>query len=134
MRGQSAVLVPLIGIMARLGSGCGRDVLCLQVRHNSEYGSWLQGNFSLVIAGKYELLYLSVPLMFLAYFYADYFTIAGMGEGTALSLGLNHAAIVNAGLFDSCACKFSERCGRGQHTFRGAYSSERAGNFLRETA
>ena len=81
--------------------------------------SWLQGNFSLVIAGKYELLYLSVPLMFLAYFYADYFTIAGMGKGTALSLGLNHAAIVNAGLLIVALVSSASVVGVGNIPFVG---------------
>ena len=60
--------------------------------------SWLQGSFSLVIEGNYELLYASIPLMLLAYVYADLFTIAGMGRDAAVALGLNHASIMHMGL------------------------------------
>lgn len=34
------------------------------------------GEFLLVIEGNYELFYASIPLMLLAYVYADLFTIA----------------------------------------------------------
>ena len=52
--------------------------------------TWLQGNFALVIKGRYELLYLSVPAVIAAYIYANRFTIAGMGEDFATNLGVNY--------------------------------------------
>ena len=76
LRSQSAVLVPLVGIMLGSVVDAGATFFAYKFDIIQNMASWLQGNFSLVIAGKYELLYLSVPLMFLAYFYADYFTIA----------------------------------------------------------
>lgn len=60
--------------------------------------SWLQGNFSLVIKGNYEMLFISIPFMVLGYLYADRFTIAGMGKNMTVSLGLNHTAVVRLGL------------------------------------
>lgn len=36
--------------------------------------------------------------MLLAYVYADFFTIAGMGRDAAVALGLNHASIMHMGL------------------------------------
>lgn len=60
--------------------------------------SWLQGNFSMMIQGRYELLYISIPLVIIAYIYANKFTIAGMGEEFAINLGLNHKRVVNIGL------------------------------------
>lgn len=119
VRGQSAVLVPLIGIMLGSVVDAGATFFAYKFDIIQNIASWLQGNFSLVIAGKYELLYLSVPLMFLAYFYADYFTIAGMGKGTALSLGLNHAAIVNAGLLIVALVSSASVVGVGNIPFVG---------------
>ena len=119
VRGQSAVLVPLIGIMLGSVVDAGATFFAYKFDIIQNMASWLQGNFSLVIAGKYELLYLSVPLMFLAYFYADYFTIAGMGKGTALSLGLNHAAIVNAGLLIVALVSSASVVGVGNIPFVG---------------
>lgn len=60
--------------------------------------SWLQGDFSLVVKGRYELLYLSIPLVIIAYVYADKFTLAGMGESFSVNLGLKYKRVVNIGL------------------------------------
>lgn len=45
-----------------------------------------------------ELLYISIPLLFIAYLYANKFTIAGMGEDFATSLGLNYQLVINIGV------------------------------------
>ena len=42
--------------------------------------TWLHGDFSMIMSGRYELIYLSIPLVILAYLYANKFTVAGMGE------------------------------------------------------
>ena len=60
--------------------------------------SWLMGSFTLVISGRYELLYISVPAIILAYLYANKFTVAGMGEDFAKNLGLSYRAVLNIGL------------------------------------
>lgn len=60
--------------------------------------TWLHGDFSVILKGRYELLYISVPLMVLAYLYADRFTVAGMGEDFSINLGLNYRQVVNIGL------------------------------------
>ena len=36
--------------------------------------------------GRYELIYLSIPLVMLSYLYANKFTVAGMGEEFAVNL------------------------------------------------
>ncbi len=38
------------------------------------------GDFSLILQGRYELLYAVIPSLVLAYVYANRFTVAGMGE------------------------------------------------------
>ena len=58
----------------------------------------MQGDFSSILSGNYELMYISIPLLFIAYFYANRFTIAGMGEDFAKNLGLNHRQVINIGL------------------------------------
>src|SRR5699024_10556393 len=60
--------------------------------------AWLQGDFSMVMSGNYELMYVSIPILVLASFYANKFTIAGMGEDFAKNLGLNYKQVVNLGL------------------------------------
>ena len=41
----------------------------------------------MIMSGRYELIYLSIPLVILAYFYANKFTVAGMGEEFSINLG-----------------------------------------------
>src|SRR5690606_26660731 len=61
-------------------------------------GAWMTGSFAGVLRGRYELLYLAIPVTLLAYLYADRFTLAGMGEDFAVNLGLNYKQVVNLGL------------------------------------
>src|SRR5690625_1343742 len=60
--------------------------------------SWMQGDFSMIMSGNYELMYISIPILLIAYFYANKFTIAGMGEDFARNLGLDYRQVVNIGL------------------------------------
>src|SRR5699024_6386393 len=60
--------------------------------------SWMQGDFSMRMSGNYELLYVSIPILVIAYLYATKFTIAGMGEDFSRDLGLNYRHVVNLGL------------------------------------
>ena len=50
--------------------------------------AWLQGDFSMIMKGRYELLYISIPVLIIAYLYANRFTVAGMGEDFSKNLGL----------------------------------------------
>lgn len=56
------------------------------------------GDFSTIIKGQYELIYISIPLVILAYVFANKFTVAGMGEDFSVNLGMNYKAVVNVGL------------------------------------
>lgn len=98
VRHQNVILVPLIGIMLGGVVNAGAVFYAYQFDIVQNMASWLQGSFSLVIEGNYELLYASIPLMLLAYVYADFFTIAGMGRDAAVALGLNHSSIMRMGL------------------------------------
>ena len=52
--------------------------------------AWLQGNFSTVMKGNYEWLFLMIPLWFVIYLFAYHFTVVGMGEAFANSLGVHY--------------------------------------------
>lgn len=52
----------------------------------------------MVIKGRYELLYITIPFVLLAFLYANKFTLAGMGEDFSTNLGLNYNRIVRLGL------------------------------------
>ncbi|NMA62024.1 MAG: iron chelate uptake ABC transporter family permease subunit, partial [Firmicutes bacterium] len=95
---RNAILIPLVGIM--LGNIIDSLTTFLAYRFDlvQNVSSWLMGNFSMIVQGRYELLYFSVPLLIMAYVYAHQFTIAGMGEDFAKNLGLNYQRVVNLGV------------------------------------
>jgi len=95
---KNAIMVPLIGIM--LGSVVSAITEFLAYRYDviQNLSSWLQGSFSLIIKGRYELLFIGIPVLIIAYTYAGKFTIAGMGESFSTNLGLNHKWVVMIGL------------------------------------
>lgn len=95
---KNAVFVPLIGIM--FGNIIGSATAFIAYKYNlmQDITAWMQGNFSMIIKGNYEMLYITIPCIIIAYIYANKFTIAGMGEDFATNLGLNYNKVVNLGL------------------------------------
>lgn len=61
-------------------------------------GIWMNGEFSGVMLGRYEFLWLVGFATLVAYVYANRFTIAGMGEDMSLALGMNYRHILLIGL------------------------------------
>ncbi|WP_077214690.1 ABC transporter permease [Bacillus dakarensis] len=95
---KDAIFIPLVGLM--FGNIIGSITTFFAYKNDliQNMSSWLQGNFAMMLQGRYELLYISIPLVIIAYFYANKFTIAGMGEDFAVNLGLNHKRVTNIGL------------------------------------
>src|SRR5690606_16691484 len=77
---RDPVLIALVGLMFGNIIGAGTTFLALKHDMLQSIGAWLQGDFSAILRGRYELLYLSVPMIAVAYAFASRFTIAGMGE------------------------------------------------------
>jgi len=95
---KDAIFIPLVGLM--FGNVVSSITTFFAYKNDliQSISSWLQGSFSTIMTGRYELLYLSIPLLIIAYLYANKFTIAGMGEDFSKNLGLNHKLVVNIGL------------------------------------
>ncbi|CAH8773092.1 ABC transporter permease [Paenibacillus dendritiformis] len=95
---KDTIFIPLVGLMF------GNIISSISTFFAYKYdliqnmSSWLQGDFSMIIKGRYELLYISIPLIVIAYLYANKFTVAGMGEDFSKNLGLNYKRVVNIGL------------------------------------
>lgn len=98
---KDAIFIPLIGLMLGNIISSISTFLAYQNDLIQNMSSWMQGDFSMIMSGNYELMLVSVPLLIIAYFYANKFTIAGMGEDFSRSLGLNYRQIVNIGLIIS---------------------------------
>lgn len=98
MKFQNALVIPLVGIMLGNVVSSMTTFIAYQSDLVQNISSWAIGNFTNVVKGNYELLYLCIPLVIVAFLYASKFTIAGMGEDFSKNLGLNHQTIVNIGL------------------------------------
>lgn len=95
---KDVIFVPLIGIMYGNILSSVTTFFAYEADLIQNISSWLMGSFTLIIAGRYELLYLSVPMIILGYIYANKFTVAGMGEDFAKNLGLSYKFVMNIGL------------------------------------
>lgn len=95
---QNSLFIPLIGMMLGNVVNSITSFIAYQFDLVQNISSWAQGDFTNIMKGNYELIYLSIPLVFIAFLYANKFTIAGMGEDFSTNLGLNHQWIVNIGL------------------------------------
>lgn len=95
---RSSLLVPLAGLM--LGGVIQAATVFLALRFDllQSVATWTNGDFSGVLRGRYELLWIGFALAAAAYFIADRFTVAGMGESFATNLGLDYRRIVAIGL------------------------------------
>ena len=95
---KDAIFIPLVGMM--LGSVVSAISTFMAYQYNiiQNVNAWFEGNFSLVMKGRYELLFLSIPLVIIAYLFANKFTLAGMGESFSINLGLKYKRVVNIGL------------------------------------
>jgi len=94
----SALMVPLVGIM--LGGIFDAVTSFLAYRFDllQSIGAFGSGDFSIVLRGRYEFLWIIAALVAAAYATAARFTILGMGEAVAIGVGLNYRRLVAFGL------------------------------------
>ncbi|MFA8438512.1 ABC transporter permease [Pueribacillus sp. YX66] len=95
---KDAIFIPLVGLM--FGNIVNSIATFFAYKHDliQNMATWLLGDFSMIMKGRFELMYISIPLMIVAYLFANKFTIAGMGEDFSKNLGLNYRQVVNIGL------------------------------------
>lgn len=95
---RSVLIVPLVGLM--LGGVISAITTFFAYRLDllQSLNSWMTGDFSGVLRGRYELLWISFGLTILAYIAADRFTVAGMGEDFTTNLGMNYRRVMTLGL------------------------------------
>lgn len=95
---RSSLMVPLLGIM--LGGVIGGATTLIAYRTDllQTLGTWMTGDFSGVMRGRYELLLVAAAVTALAMLAADRFTIAGLGSDIATTLGLPYRRLVAGGL------------------------------------
>ena len=95
---KDVVMVPLVGIMfGNVITGL-MNFLAYKYEMTQALSTWLVGHFSMVLRGRYEIMYLVVPLVILAFIYANHFNIVGMGKDFSKNLGVHYNLILFMGL------------------------------------
>ncbi|RVV98571.1 ABC transporter permease [Mesobaculum littorinae] len=92
------LLVPLVGLIYGGIIGAAVTFLGYQLDLLQYVEVWMNGEFSGVLRGRYELLWITGALTLVAYVVADQFTIVGLGREASVNLGLNYDSVVIAGL------------------------------------
>lgn len=82
-------MVPLVGIIYAGIMGALVSFIAFQYDLLQFVWIWVQGDFSMVLQGRYELLFVAAGLTLVAYKAADYFTALSLGQGLASNLGIN---------------------------------------------
>lgn len=95
---RTTLIVPLVGLILGGVIDAASTFLAYRFDLLQALAAWTTGDFSGVLRGRYELLWISVPLSILAYLAADRFTVAGLGDAFATNLGLDYRKVVTLGL------------------------------------
>ncbi len=83
------LMIPLIGIVFGGIITAITTFIAYQTETLQMLSVWQFGDFSAVLAGRYELLWLTGGLCVIAYIIADKLTIIGLGDNIALNLGIS---------------------------------------------
>lgn len=95
---RDVLLVPLVGIMLGGIIGAVTSFLAYRFGLMASLLAWNMGDFSGILRGRYELLWIGLVCCTLAYIAADRFTVAGMGKDFTTNLGLNYRRVMILGL------------------------------------
>ncbi|MBN8293685.1 iron chelate uptake ABC transporter family permease subunit [Rhodobacter sp. NTK016B] len=95
---RDPMLLPLVGLIYGGILGAAALFIAWSTDLVQFVGIWQTGDFSGVLRGRYELLWLIAALAGLLWLFTDRLTILGLGEDRARALGLNVRQTVLAGL------------------------------------
>ncbi|MBK0326236.1 iron chelate uptake ABC transporter family permease subunit [Rhodobacteraceae bacterium F11138] len=95
---QQPMLVPLTGLV--YGGVIGAAVTFLAYENDllQFVDTWINGEFSAIVRGRYEMLWIAGLAAALAYLAADQLTIVGLGRDAAVNLGLGYRQVMALGL------------------------------------
>lgn len=92
------IMVPLVGIMLGGVIGAVSTFLAYQADVLQALTAMQSANFSAMIEGRYELMWLAGVLTVVAFIAADRFTVAGLGDNFTTNLGLDYGKILALGM------------------------------------
>lgn len=95
---RDVLIVPLVGLMLTGVIEAATDFFAYRFELLQSMRTWRTGDFSGVLRGRYEMLWLVAILAVATYIAANRFTIAGLGESFATNLGLAYKRVLALGL------------------------------------
>lgn len=95
---KSTLMVPIVGMM--LGAVISAITTFIAIRYDllQSLISWRTGDFSMILRGRYELLWFILGLSGIIYLTAARFTLVGLGRELAINAGLNYRLVLLYGL------------------------------------
>ena len=95
---KDPLFIPLIGIM--FGKVIQAVYMYIGYKYNllQDLQTWMLGDFSTMATGRYELLYLVIPVIGLAYLYSMQLTMIGLGQGMVSNMGIDYDKIKYIGI------------------------------------
>lgn len=96
---KDSIFIPLVGLMFGGIISSLTTFFAYSLNYIQNIQGWLQGSFANVMQGNYELIYISLPLLIIAYIFANKITIVGMGKEVCINLGVSYNFILSIGLF-----------------------------------
>lgn len=91
-------LVPLFGIVYGGVIGAAATYAAWQADLLQYLAIWTNGDFSGVLRGRYELLWIAALMVAVAWFVADRLTIMALGREASIGLGIDYARMMQVGL------------------------------------
>lgn len=91
-------LMPLFGLIYGGVIAAGVTFVAWQTDLLQYLDIWMNGDFSGILRGRYELLWGAAALVALSWRFADALTIASLGKEVSVGLGLDYERMVQAGL------------------------------------
>lgn len=95
---RSALIVPLVGLVLAGVLHAGNSLLAHQFELSQALQTWSSGDFSAILRGRYELLWIAAGITLLAMLLADRFTVIGMGKDFATNVGVSYASLLAVGV------------------------------------
>lgn len=95
---KDAIYVPLVGIIFGNVVSAAAVFLAYQYDFIQNLATWTVANFSTILQGNFELLYIFIPVSLFSYWYATRLSAVGMGKEFAINIGLNYQQVVIIGV------------------------------------
>lgn len=95
---RSSLLVPLVGLVLASIIYSVSVLLAYKFEIQQAIVSWGLGDFSTILKGKYDLLWVAAFITLVAIYMADRFTVLGLGEDFATNIGVNYRNLMFLGV------------------------------------